>query len=125
MNQTETTLPQLPAYTYRAHVVSVYDGDTFTINIDLGLGISMNGQKIRLFGFNTPEVRGVERPEGIPVRDYVRKMIEGRDVILRTHRDKKGKYGRWLGEVFFQLGEDMHDLGTLLESQGFAQRVDY
>ena len=46
-------------YIYKAMCVGVYDGDTVTLDIDLGFNHSMNNQKIRLFGINTPEVRGI------------------------------------------------------------------
>jgi micrococcal nuclease len=60
-------------YTYRAKIISVYDGDTVTALVDLGFGIT-NKIKIRLKGINTPEVRGAERPEGIVSRDYLTKF---------------------------------------------------
>ena len=52
-------------YCYPIEIVSVYDGDTITCNIDLGFKIKLYKQKIRLFGINTPEVRGKSRPEGL------------------------------------------------------------
>ena len=36
-------------FVYSAHVDSVYDGDTITCSIDLGFGVVMRKQKIRLF----------------------------------------------------------------------------
>lgn len=82
---------------YRARIVSVYDGDTITADVDLGLGIELTNQKFRLLGVDTPELRGEERELGLQVRDEVRKLLpEGSEVLLITDRDKKGKYGRWL-----------------------------
>ena len=52
-------------YEYCAKVVSVYDGDTITVDIDLGFGIVLKKQKLRLLGINTPEVRGAEKILGI------------------------------------------------------------
>ena len=51
-------------YYYAAYVSDVYDGDTFTVDIDLGLGLWRRDQKIRLWKVNTPEVSGEEREEG-------------------------------------------------------------
>ena len=87
-------------YCYNATVSKVYDGDTITCDIDLGFGIVMNKQKIRLFGINTPEVRGESRPEGLKVRDYVRDLILHKNIKLYTLKDKSGKYGRLLGIVY-------------------------
>ena len=57
-------------YHYRATVVSVYDGDTCTVDIDLGLNTWVRGEKLRLYRINAPELRGVERPEGLKSRDF-------------------------------------------------------
>ncbi len=52
-------------YNYKVKkVVNVYDGDTITVDIDLGFNMVMCNQKLRLYGINTPEVRGEEREEG-------------------------------------------------------------
>ena len=96
------TIYQKPKYIYRAVVVRVYDGDSIRVNIDLGFGVWLKDQAVRLLGIDTPEVRGSEREEGIKVRDFVRGEIEDEKVILKSYRDKKGKYGRWLGEIFYE-----------------------
>tara|TARA_A100001011_G_C14293053_1_gene837099 strand:+ start:851 stop:1174 length:324 start_codon:yes stop_codon:yes gene_type:complete len=87
-------------YEYNATVVKVYDGDTITVDIDLGFGIVLRKQKIRLYGINTPEVRGEEKELGKKVRDILREKILGETIIVKTIKDKKGKYGRWLGTIF-------------------------
>lgn len=101
-------------YYYRAYVVSVYDGDTITVDMDLGMGITKRRQVIRLWKINAPEVRGPERPQGLKVRDYVQDLILEKDVLVRTILDKRGqdrteKFGRLLGEI---LAED--ESGSLL-----------
>ena len=87
-------------YTYRAKITDVYDGDSFTADIDLGMGVHMHGVKIRLSYVNTPEIRGEERPKGLEVRDHVRELILGKEVVIQTQQDKTGKYGRLLAEVY-------------------------
>jgi len=104
-------------YEYRAIVTKVYDGDTITADIDLGFGIVTKKQKIRLLGINTPEVRGSEKPQGIISRDALRQRILGKEVIIKTSKDKKGKYGRWLGEVFV---ED-ENINQWLLKEGYAK----
>ena len=90
-----------PSYVYRALCVSVYDGDTITVDVDLGFGVWMKKQKLRLYGINAPEVRGAEKEEGKISRDAVRAMIpDGCDLVVETKRDKKGKYGRWLANIY-------------------------
>lgn len=87
-------------YHYKAVVVDVYDGDTCTVDIDLGLYTWIKGEKIRLNRINAPEVRGKTKAKGIKSRDHLRKMILGKDVLIQTVKDKKEKYGRFLGEVW-------------------------
>tara|TARA_R110000796_G_scaffold51304_5_gene120927 strand:+ start:610 stop:942 length:333 start_codon:yes stop_codon:yes gene_type:complete len=104
-------------YEYKATVTKVYDGDTITVDFDLGFGILIRKQKIRLLGVNTPEVRGAEKPEGIISRDALRQRILGKVVTVRTSKDKKGKYGRWLGEVFMEE----ENINQWLISEGYAK----
>lgn len=93
-------------YNYRAIVRKVYDGDTCTVDIDLGLGCWVHGESIRLYRINAPEVRGAERPAGLRSRDFLRDQIKGKTVILQTvkakGRDKKGKYGRYLADIWLK-----------------------
>ena len=108
-------------YEYRAFVRKVYDGDTITCDIDLGFNMIMRNQKLRLLGINTPEVRGKSREEGLKVRDIVRSRISNKWIVIKTKRDKKGKYGRWLAEVF-EPGVD-ESLNSWLLLEGHA--VEY
>lgn len=91
-----------PFYCYDAHVVSVYDGDTITCDVKLGFNVTISNQKIRLYGIDTPELRGDERDDGIISRDFVRDKILDKDIKLYTLKDKRGKYGRMLGIVYVE-----------------------
>jgi len=94
-------MPLLP-YTYKAKVTKVYDGDTITVNIDLGFYLSWNEQVIRLARINTAEIKGAEREEGLKVRDIVASLILDKEVTIKTIKDKKEKYGRYLAEIEFE-----------------------
>ena len=89
-------------YEYRAYVRKVYDGDTVTVDIDLGFDIILHKQKIRLLRINAPEVRGSQRQAGLKSRDALREKIGSRWIKLKTQHDKKGKWGRWLGEIWLE-----------------------
>ena len=89
-------------YEYTAKVIKVYDGDTITVDIDLGFGIMLKKQTLRLYGINTPEVRGESKEEGKRVRDLLRERILEKTIIIKTKKDKKGKYGRWLATIIFE-----------------------
>lgn len=113
-------------YNYRAQVRSVYDGDTCTVDIDLGLGVWLRGEKLRLYGINAPELIGEERPQGIKARDFLRSLIDDREIIIRTYRDKKGKYGRYLAELFIpKSGGGWLNVNDELVSRGFAVYKEY
>jgi len=105
-------------YFYRAFVSKVYDGDTITVDFDLGLCIASCRQKIRLYGINTPELRGTdeEKKKGYAARDFLSELILDQNVILRTHKDKTGKYGGWLAVVYL----DEININELLIEQGYA-----
>ena len=112
-------------YRYQATVTDVYDGDTVTMSIDCGFGIVLSKQKIRLAGINAKEVRGDQKEEGIRARDALREKVLGKVVILETMKDKKGKYGRWLGRIHIEE-EGVHvDVNNWLVEHSHASLADY
>jgi len=111
----------MDTYIYNAYVTSVYDGDTITCDINCGFGVQLKKQKIRLFGLNTPEVRGEEKAEGIISRDKLRERILEKEILLKTKKDKKGKYGRYLGVVY--LGNE--NINDWLVESGLAKKAEY
>ena len=94
----------------------MYDGDTVTLDISLGFGVTMR-EKIRLLGINTPEVRGKERELGLISRDRLRELIDYKDVIIVTHKDKGGKYGRLLATIYL----DGVNINQQLVDEGLAE----
>lgn len=89
-------------YHYRAHVTAVYDGDTCTVDIDLGLSTWIRGEKVRLNRINAPEMRGTEKPRGEKARDFLRGLVLDKDILLETIKDEREKYGRYLGELWLE-----------------------
>lgn len=111
-------------YTYQAKIVSVYDGDTVTAEIDLGFHVKVT-EKIRLSGINTPELRGSERQEGLKARDELRKWILDKELFINTQKDKKGKYGRYLGTLYLEENGELVNINKRLVDEGFAEYKDY
>lgn len=113
-------------YRYEATVKSVYDGDTITVDIDLGFMVEVKNQKLRLHGINAPEVRGAERPEGLVSRDWLREQLPlGSLLIVQTYRDKKGKYGRWIADLLIERDGELVNLNQTMVLLGLAKPVDY
>lgn len=96
----------------KATVHRVIDGDTIVFDVDLNYNITTRVQ-VRLVGVDTAETYNVSEssPEyklGKKHERFVRGWLDEADEIyLRT--DEKGKFGRWLGEVFNKNGESLND----------------
>lgn len=104
-------------YEYRAKILSVYDGDgSFDAEIDMGMNLKQR-KSIRVYGIDTPEMRGEHHDAGVIVRDFVRDLILGKQVIIKTKQDKTGKYGRLLADVFI----DHINLSELLIEKEYAK----
>lgn len=113
-------------YVYRGTVYDVYDGDTIRVDVELGFYQVAIRQRFRLFGINTPEVRGEERQRGIEVRDYVRSIIpKGTEVIVQTIKDKTGKYGRWLAVIWVESPGGWVNVNQHLLEHGMAEELNY
>ncbi len=100
-----SSLPSL--YTYSATIDRVIDGDTLDLTIDLGFSIKVR-HRIRLLDVNTPEIYGVKKTseeyaKGQKASNFVKDLVaqHGSQVTLQTVKDKQGKYGRYLGNVYF------------------------
>ena len=72
-------------YNYKAKIIGVYDGDTVTSLVDLGF-LHFQKMKLRLYGIDTPELRGQEREQGLIVRGILREMILGKDVEIQSYK---------------------------------------
>ena len=102
-------------------MTKVYDGDTVTVDTDLGFGIVSKGMVLRLYGINAPEVRGPEREQGLLSRDFLREQVLDKDITIMTMKDSKGKYGRYLA----YLVVDDTNINELLVEEGLAERREY
>ena len=82
-------------------VISVYDGDTFRVDIDSLPPIVGKNISIRLNGVDTPEIRGkckYEKDLAIKARDFVRnKLANAKEIKLNNLQ--RGKYFRVVANV--------------------------
>ena len=90
-------------YEYRCKVLRVVDGDTVDVDIDLGFGVWMHKERIRLHGIDTPESRTrdlEEKKYGLIAKQKIKDFMPvGSMQTLVTTKDKAGKFGRILGKV--------------------------
>ena len=97
-------------YEYSCKIVRVVDGDTVDVDIDLGFGVWMHKQRIRMYGVDTPESRTRDLEEkkfGLMAKEIVKKWVpEGSTQTLITRKDKSGKYGRILGSFKIVFEEE-------------------
>ena len=89
-------------YEYNCYVVKVVDGDTVDVDIDLGFGMWLKNERIRLYGIDTPESR-TRDPEEKQAGLYAKKVVQdylpkNKPATLVTIKDKGGKFGRTLGK---------------------------
>jgi micrococcal nuclease len=90
---------------YDVHLIKVVDGDTVDVDIDLGFGIQLKDERVRIMGIDTPESRTSDRVEklfGLAAKNRLKELLE-KDAKLITTEDKdgedmKGKFGRVLGD---------------------------
>ena len=87
-------------YEYNCKIVRVVDGDTVDVDIDLGFGVWLHKERIRLYGIDTPESRTSDKEEKV-YGNYAKQVVEnwlpkGSTQTLITKKDKAGKYGRIL-----------------------------
>jgi len=82
-------------------VISVYDGDTFRVNIDSLPPIVGKNIPIRVNGVDTPEIRGkcqYEKDLALKARDFVRVKLANAKEIKLTNL-QRGKYFRVVANV--------------------------
>ena len=90
-------------FEYKCKLVRVVDGDTVDVDIDLGFGVWLRKQRIRLYGIDTPESRTsdpIEKVYGNAAKDFLVKWTGAGELRIKTHKDAKGKFGRILGELW-------------------------
>ena len=112
-------------YEYRVKILRVVDGDTVDVDIDLGFGVWMHKERVRMMGIDTPESRtrdSVEKQFGLASKDKLKSLLPiGSMQILKTEIDKsgedaKGKFGRILGDFLIE-GKRASEI---LIEEGFA-----
>ena len=88
-------------YEYAVTIKRVVDGDTVDVDIDLGFGVVLANERVRIMGIDTPESRTrdlVEKKFGLAAKAKLKEIL-GKKAILKCEKyDAKGKFGRILGD---------------------------
>lgn len=114
-------------YEYRTKLVKVVDGDTVDVDIDLGFGVWLRDERVRIMGIDTPESRTrdkVEKVFGLAAKQRLKELL-GKNPVLKTQvakngEDMKGKFGRILGdfEVYDSVMDAWRPVTTVMAEEG-------
>jgi micrococcal nuclease len=107
-------------YTYKAAVIDVIDGDTVKVDIDLGFGIWLRDQSIRLAKINAPELKGDTFKAAQESKEFLKKLVLNKWVQIKTEKDSKEKYGRWLATILIEEDKNLIDINSKMIVEGYA-----
>ena len=103
-------------------VVDVYDGDTFKIDLPSMHPLFGDDLSIRLFGVDTPEMRGTTdevKALAVQAQQLTEKALKGAGKI-ELRNPQRGKYFRIVSEVWI----DGESLADMLKAKGLAKDYD-
>lgn len=90
---------------YDVVVIKVVDGDTVDVDIDLGFGVTLKDERVRIMGIDTPESRTSDKVEdlfGEAAKARLKELMKNGAKLITTEdkhgEDMKGKFGRILGD---------------------------
>ena len=110
-------------FEYKIKVTRVVDGDTIKVDLDMGFD-HYQKDTIRLMGIDTPESRTSnlkEKTLGLASKKFLQDILKENkgDVILKTTKEGKGKFGRILGTL--KIGSTGQNVNELLIQAGHAR----
>jgi micrococcal nuclease len=108
-------------YKYRAKMVKIIDGDTLDALVDLGFDVQIR-RRIRLKGINAPESRTkdlAEKKLGLAAKRRLEELLGPSEGVFVLISHGLGKYGRCLGEIFVEEGEE--SINQQLINEGHAR----
>lgn len=111
----------------------VHDGDTFTMILDLGTDVKTHSFKVRPIGYNSPEVVGAERMQGLEAKQFLIDLLEdckhanGKawlavQTVKNPQQKERMSGARYLAHVWI-LGPDgqLRDLWKLMVAAGYGE----
>lgn len=120
-------------YEYKAKLLKVIDGDTVDVDIDLGFGVWLRNERVRIMGIDTPESRTrnkLEKLFGLAAKKRLKELLNTKELVLKTFKgrggeDAKGKFGRILGDfnVYYHNDDRWAMVTEIMIKEGHA--VEY
>ena len=90
---------------YDIILLKAVDGDTVDVDIDLGFGVWLRNERVRIMGIDTPESRTsdeVEKLFGKAAKRRLKELLHEGAILVTTEEasgeDMRGKFGRILGD---------------------------
>ena len=113
---------------YDVTVIKIVDGDTVDVDIDLGFGVCLKDERVRIMGIDTPESRTSDRVEdlfGEAAKARLKELMKHGGKLITTEdkhgEDMKGKFGRILGDFYVERYEGKKERVTdILIEEGHA-----
>jgi micrococcal nuclease len=98
-------MKELKVNHYDVRLLKAVDGDTVDVDIDLGFGVWMKDERVRIMGIDTPESRTSDKVEklfGKAAKARLKELLTEGGVLVTTEEkngeDMRGKFGRVLGD---------------------------
>lgn len=102
---------------YDVILLKAVDGDTVDVDIDLGFGVWLRNERVRIMGIDTPESRTsneVEKLFGKAAKERLKELLHEGAVLVTTEEasgeDMRGKFGRILGDFKIPDGRMVTDV---------------
>lgn len=97
-------------YRYKAKNIRVIDGDT--VEAELDLGFKLHTRDI----YRLAEINCKERDQ--PSTDYLKSLIDGKEVIIESHKPEK--HGRWLAVLWVVTDGGLQSANQMMMDAGHA-----
>ena len=109
---------------YKVNILKVVDGDTVDVDIDLGFGVWLRNERVRIVGIDCPESRTsdkIEKVFGEAAKQRVTSLLSSEATLIsqisKMGENMKGKFGRILGD-FKTINDQI--ISTTLMEEGHA-----
>ena len=111
----------------KATVIDVYDGDSITVDIDLGFDVVLSQQKFRLARIDTPEkqsnsnkrVFASEKAVAIEIQEWLKSILLGKTVYIKSLCATS--FNRLVGEVWVEIDDRTMHVNQYMLDHGLAR----